>query len=48
MPALERIEDSADRRMELAAQRTYASWVQLGLVALAALLDIRFGKSGTN
>src|SRR3954447_5745968 len=43
MPALERMEDSADRRTELAAdrtvlaaERTYASWVQLGLGALAA------------
>jgi putative membrane protein len=43
MPALERIEDSADRRTELAAdrtvlaaERTYASWVQLGLAALAS------------
>ena len=43
MPALERIEDSADRRTELAAdrtvlaaERTYAAWVQLGLAALAS------------
>jgi putative membrane protein len=43
MPSLERIEDSADRRTELAAdrtvlaaERTYASWVQLGLAALAS------------
>ncbi len=43
MPALERIEDSADRRTQLAAdrtvlaaERTYASWVQLGLAALAS------------
>ena len=42
MPTLDRIEDSADRRTELAAdrtvlaaERTYASWVQLGLAALA-------------
>jgi putative membrane protein len=41
--ALERIEDSADRRTELAAdrtvlaaERTYAAWVQLGLAALAS------------
>jgi putative membrane protein len=43
MATLERIEDSADRRTELAAdrtvlaaERTYASWVQLGLAALAS------------
>ncbi|HEY7385458.1 MAG TPA: DUF202 domain-containing protein [Beijerinckiaceae bacterium] len=43
MPPLERLEDSADRRTELAAdrtvlaaERTYASWVQLGLAALAS------------
>ena len=43
MPPLERIEDSADRRTELAAdrtvlaaERTYAAWVQLGLAALAS------------
>jgi len=43
MPALEHIEDSADRRTELAAhrtvlaaERTYAAWVQLGLAALAS------------
>lgn len=43
MPALKRIEDSADRRTELAAdrtvlaaERTYAAWVQLGLAALAS------------
>ncbi|HEX2724690.1 MAG TPA: DUF202 domain-containing protein [Beijerinckiaceae bacterium] len=43
MPPQERLEDSADRRTELAAdrtvlaaERTYASWVQLGLGALAS------------
>ena len=43
MPPLVQIEDSADRRTELAAdrtvlaaERTYASWVQLGLGALAS------------
>ena len=43
MPPLERLEDSADRRTELAAdrtvlaaERTYAAWVQLGLAALAS------------
>jgi putative membrane protein len=43
MPALEHLEDSADRRTELAAdrtvlaaERTYAAWVQLGLAALAS------------
>ena len=43
MPAPEHLEDSADRRTELAAdrtvlaaERTYAAWVQLGLAALAS------------
>ena len=43
MPPLESLEDSADRRTELAAdrtvlaaERTYAAWVQLGLAALAS------------
>ena len=31
-----RIEDSADRRTELAADRTYNAWVRTGLLALAS------------
>jgi putative membrane protein len=43
MTTQEQLEDSADRRTELAAdrtvlaaERTYAAWVQLGLAALAS------------
>ncbi len=53
MPALERIEDSADRRTELAAdrtvlaaERTYAAWVRTGLILLAAGVGAKKTLSG--